>query len=208
MHFELKPATLQRVMHLVWAALALSVSLVVIFGGGGHPPPVVFLPLVVAIWIAGHVVIWGITALAARGQGRGHEAQANGRWPATLRLALALTGIGACLGMLQVIATLVLDRMYPYPDANLWALMFGVWLVHGAGLVGLLLRRAWSGVVCATLAFGWALLAGWQIADHVLRGHRVEVMGMLIVAGFLIFLIWIGVDLSTSRRVRSFLRKP
>ena len=38
-----------------------------VFAGGGHPPPIIFLPVVVAVWVAGHLALGGVGWLARRG---------------------------------------------------------------------------------------------------------------------------------------------
>ncbi|MGD9113268.1 MAG: hypothetical protein PVI77_12990, partial [Desulfobacterales bacterium] len=55
--------------HAAWAAIAISVSLFMIFTKQrGDPPMMIFVPLVLKIWVVGHFVIWAVQWLAARGQ--------------------------------------------------------------------------------------------------------------------------------------------
>jgi len=199
-----KPS-LDRFAQVAWAVFALSVSGILIFSGGGHPPPIVLLPLVIVIWIVGHIAIWGIAALAAHGRRYGPVAQRERPWPTGLKLALIGTAIGAFVGILQACGTVFLGKLYPYRDATLWTTMMTVWLFHGACFLGLLLRRPWSRMLSTLVVFGWALLSIWQIADHLLRGQRVDIAGLMILGTATVFLILFGVYLATSSSVKSFL---
>ena len=197
--------TVKRVSHMIWAVLATLASLVLILGGAGHPPPIVLLPLVIVIWIIGHIAVWGIASLAARGRRGTSSAQGVRPWPTGLRLALIGTAVGAAMGLVQIAVTIFLGKMYPYRDAALWTMTMAIWLVHGACFTGLLLRRPWSRLLGSMLALGWAALSGWQIAEHLLRGYRVEIGALLLVTGSMLLLAWIGLHLATSSRVKSFL---
>ena len=57
-----------RALHTAWAVLAVVVSLFMIFTiDTGHPPLIVFLPLVVLVWFIGHLGIWCVVRLIAKG---------------------------------------------------------------------------------------------------------------------------------------------
>jgi hypothetical protein len=196
----------RRVAHAVWAALAILVSLLLIFGGQGHPHPVIFLPLVIVVWIVGHFTIWGVSWLAVKGRRRASGIEAGERsWPMGLRFALMGTGIAASVGLLQIVVTAFRGKMYPYHDVTLWGIMMAIWLVHGACFVGLLLRRPWSRLVSVMLAFGWALLAAHQITEHLMRGYRLDIVGLLIVSAGMVVLFLFGLHLATSNKVKAFL---
>jgi uncharacterized membrane protein YbhN (UPF0104 family) len=117
-----------RVAHAVWAALAVLVSLLLIFGGKGHPPPIILLPLVIIVWVVGHFAVWGVEWLAVKGRRGASGTEREGKsWPVGLKLALVGTGIGAAVGMLQIVVTAFLGKMYPFHDATLWTIMMAMW---------------------------------------------------------------------------------
>ena len=196
----------RRVAHALWAGIAVSVSLLLVFGGRGHPPPIIFLPLVIVVWVVGHFTVWGVEWLAAKGQRLASENEGrNKSWPVGLRLALIGTGVAASIGLLQIIVTGYQGKMYPFHDVTLWMIMMAIWLVHGACFVGLLLRRPWSRLVSVMLALAWSLLSASQIAEHLARGYSVDIAELLIVSVSMVFSFLFGLHLATSSRIKSFL---
>ena len=104
-----------RLAHTIWALLASFICVVLVFGGGGHPPPIIFLPIVLAVWCVGHLVLWGISRLEAKG--RELMAKAEGEtssWPFGLMIALIGSGLVSCVGLVQLGGTLILGKWYPF----------------------------------------------------------------------------------------------
>jgi len=168
----------------------------------------IFLPLVIVVWVVGHFTVWGVEWLAAKGQRLASEHEGQGKsWPVGLRLALIGTGVGASMGLLQIIVTGYEGKVYPFHDFTLWRIMMAIWLVHGACFVGLLLRRPWSRLMSVMLALAWALLAAAQIAEHLVRGYRVDIAELLLVSVSMMFLFLFGLHLATSSRIKSFLNE-
>lgn len=196
----------QGVAHGAWAAIAIIVSLFMIFSEqSGDPPLMVFLPLVLIIWAVGHFVIWAVQWLAARGR---HMVSMSGvvlkPWPIGLRLALIGTGIPAGIGVFQVLMTGLQRTWYPYPDASLWAVMFSVWLAHGVCFAGMLLRQQWSRLASAILACGWALLLAKQIVEHLPPRVSSDTRELMIAVLLMVLLLLFGLHLVASRKVKSF----
>ena len=196
----------RRVAHVAWAAIAITVSLFMIFTKQrGDPPMMVFVPLVWIIWVVGHFVIWSIQWLAARGQPLVRETGVVRKpWPISLKIAVIGTGVPAVIGIFQVLMTVLQRKWYPYPDANLWTVMLAVWLVHGVGFAGLLLRQQWSRLLSAMLAVGWALLLASQIAEHLHPRVSSETKELLIACLLMVLLLLIGLHLVASRKVKAF----
>lgn len=197
----------RRIAHAAWAALAVTLSLLMAFTKQtGHPPAIVFVPLVLIIWAVGHVVIWAIQWLEAKGQrAAGTTGRGQRPWPIGLRAALVGTGVPALIGLFQVLMTVLGGKLYPYPDAGVWTEMLAVSLAHGACFAGLLLRRRWSRLTSAMLAFGWALLLVSQIVEHLPLRSPSEATELLIACGILLLLLLLGLYLVASREVKSFL---
>ena len=165
----------------------------------------VFVPLVWIIWVVGHIVIWAVQWLAARG--RRMLSKTGGQrkpWPIGLRLVLVGTGVPAAIGIFQVLMSGLLRKWYPYPDTNLWAVMLTVWLVHGVCFAGMLLRQQWSLLLSAMLVFGWALLLVRQIMEHLPPGVSSDTKELLIAVLLVVLLLLFGLHLVTSRKVKSF----
>jgi hypothetical protein len=195
--------------HAAWAALMLATALVLVLSPQhGHPPPLALLPVVLVLWPLGHLVVWGLRALAARGIGESAvDAAAPAKWPAPVVIALLATGAGALLGAVQLAGSVLQRGWYPYAEPLVWSGMLLAWSVHGAGLAGLLLRRAWARPWCAVLAAGWAAVLGLQIVLSLLSPARVDVAQLVVAIGLVLLLAWFAGWLAVSREVRAFLRR-
>ena len=193
-----------RLAHTIWALLAASLCVLLVVGGGGHPPPIIFLPVVLVIWCLGHVALWGIRRLEARGRELTPEAKGErGSWPLGLIIALIGTGIVVCVGLVQLGGTLFLGKWYIFAD-TLWAIAMAVSLAHAACFVGLLLRRPWSRPATAVLSIGWALLLVWQISEQLVHGHRINLAAYVTLFGGIALLSFLGYHILFSRRIRAF----
>lgn len=201
------PQSSRRVAHAVWAALCIVACLLLVVNGRqGHPPAIILLPVVLLAWAVGHGFIWGAQRLADRGRRMAAPTVTNGqRWPLALRLAAIGTGSAALVGAAQVVGTLFKGSWYPFNDAGIWWAMLAVWVVHAACLAGLLLRKGWSRLLSATLAFGWAALLGSQVAEHLGPGTSSDTTGALIAIALMVVLVLLGYYIASSSRTRSFL---
>jgi hypothetical protein len=128
------------------------------------------------------------------------------RWPLALRLAAVCTGSAALFGVVQLVGTLLQRRWYPYSHAGEWAAMLFVWMVHAACFAGLQLRRRWSRLLSATLAFGWAALLGMHAAEHLAQGASSDTTRVLVAVALMAVLALLGRYLASSSKVKLFLR--
>ena len=196
--------------HAVWAAIAITVPLFLIFTKQRGDPPImlVLVPLVLIIWVVGHFVIWVVHWLATSGQRIVSKSGGERKpWPIGLRLAVIGTGVLALAGVFQILMTGYLGRLYPYHYASLWTIMLVIKLVHAACFVGLLLRQQWSRLVSAMLAFGWALLLASQIMEHLPPRVSSDTTDLLTAVVLMVFLFLFGLYLAASRKVKSFFRR-
>ncbi len=189
--------------HLVWAFLALGLSLLPIFGGGtGHPPAILLLPLVLVLWGIGHVVLWGIAWLMVKGR----SAEGTpGSWPVGLIIALIGTGLVGFHGAVQLVVTFAIGEWYPFKGA-LWFVGLAIALAHAAGFVGMLLRHSWARAIAAGLSIGWALLLSRQIVDHVSSGYRIEIGELVLALAGIAVLLVFGIHLWRSHRIKAFMK--
>ena len=80
--------------HAAWAVLAAVASLLMIFTINKGYPHIAFLPLVILVWVVGHLAISGVARLAVKGRHVAIETGSEGRsWPVGLRLAVIGTGV-------------------------------------------------------------------------------------------------------------------
>lgn len=193
-----------RTAHVSWGAFALGLSILVIrFGEEGHPPGIVFLPVVIAVWIAGHVGLWLAARLAA--SGRRAVAPPAASWPFVLWLAALGAGLGGATGLLQLGGTVLLRTLFPYRAPALWLTMACVWLAHGVCFVGLLLRRSWSRVLASGLATAWALLGVRQLTEQLERNDRIDVVELALLVAAILAMLALALRVARSDRVRAFL---
>ena len=194
--------------HAGWAVLAVVVTLLMIFTTNtGHPTLIAFLPLVILVWVVGHLAIWGVAMLVVKGRRVPVETGGRGRsWPVSLTLAVTGTGILTLAGVFQIIVTGYLGKLYPYHYVNLWTIMLVIKLVHAACFVGLLLRQRWSRLASALLAIGWAMLMASQIAEHLPLRASSNIAELMIAFGIMVSLFILGIYLVVSREVNSFMK--
>jgi len=197
----------RRMAHAAWAAVGvIACVLLVLTGQGGHPPAAILLPPALVAWAVGHALIWGVLRLAARGRRVAERTAPDGQpWPVGLRLVVVCTGAAALVGVVQVVGTVLAGRWYPFSHPGEWAGMLVVWSAHAVCLAGLLLRRRWSRLLGAALAFGWTALLGLQIAEHLTPGTPSDTAGVLIAFGLMALLLLCGTYLVSSRTARAFL---
>jgi hypothetical protein len=196
-----------RVAHAAWAAVCIVCCLLLVLTGRtGHPPAIILLPVVLLAWAMGHGFIWGVQRLADKGRRTVAPTATDGqRWPLALRLTAIGTGSATLVGVTQIVGTLLKGDWYPFGHASAWWAMLVVWAVHAACFAGLLLRRRWSRLLSATLAFGWAALLGFQVVEHLAPGASPDTAGMGIAIGLMVMLVLLGCYLASSGKVRSFL---
>lgn len=206
MQFVRKFGTRIGLAHTIWALLGASLCVLLVAGGGsGHPPAIILLPVVLAMWCAGHLIIWGIGRLAALG--RASNRKTNGEaaaWPPELIIILIGTGLAGCSGLLQLAGLVVPGGLYLI-EGRLWTFTMAVSLVHAVCFVALLLRRSWSRWASALLCAGWAALALRQLYEQIVHGHwtsPAEYAVLFTGIGLAAFLTY---RVLSSRRVKAFL---
>lgn len=211
MQFVRKPGKGFRLAHTIWALLAAGLcGLLVAGGGSGHPPAIILLPVVLAMWCAGHLILWATRRLEAKGRAsidKANGQEANGRagsWPPELIIMLIGSGLAGCAGLLLLAGLVVPGGFNPFAE-GLWAFTLVVASVHAVCFVALLLRRSWSRWASALLCSGWAGLVIWQLFEQIVHGHWISP------AEYAILLAGIGLPallayrVLSSRRIKAFL---
>ncbi len=188
-----------RYLWAIWALLALA-PIVPLLSGQGHPPGFVFIPLVVAGWLMGHLVIWLFAILTRRlsdREGRlvpSDSASHPSRWIARLLLGLVfLSGTGFVL-------FLALGAIFwgAHSPTTFWFALLAAWTVHGMALVGTIADTGWSRL------FTPVVFACWSVALVVVGVLLVEsswVWSILCLVGAGL-LAWLVVDLWIRRGTR------
>jgi len=194
--------------HTAWAVLVVVVYLFMIFKPSpGLPIFIALLPLVILIWVVGHLAILGVAWIVVKGSRVAIKtgSQARSR-PVGLALAVIGTGILTFVGVFQILMTVYQGKLYPYHYANLWTTMLVIKLFHAACFVGLLLRQQWSRLASALLAIGWAVLMASQIAGHLPLSSSSDIADLMIAFGIMVSLFILGIYLVVSRKAKSFMK--
>jgi hypothetical protein len=90
-----------RWLHIVWAFIGASICILLATLKGGHPPGLVFVPVAVAIWLLGHVLLWLSRKLLIQGKSSADNGNSTrGKWPLMLIVFVILLGVVFILGIL------------------------------------------------------------------------------------------------------------
>ena len=57
-----------RILHIVWAILGVIACAILVTSKGGHPPAIILLPVALIFWAVGHLLLWIISKIFARGK--------------------------------------------------------------------------------------------------------------------------------------------
>ena len=92
-----------RSLHIVWAIIGVSITVVLATSMEGHPPAAVFAPVALALWVAGHVLLQFSHKLAIHGNDSAEKRDnAGGKWPLTLVLLAFIFGCVFILGLFAI----------------------------------------------------------------------------------------------------------
>lgn len=186
-----------RPVHFIWALLGL-VATGMCFTGGGHPPPLIFLPLVVPVWILGHLFLWSARRLASGGFARvSEEGGAPQRWPWPLIPLALISGLATAALLFRLLTAIIPFGMgigYPHLDVLI------LWFFHPVLFVGLLLRHRWSRYLAIVLILGWAGILARDALYLVVRGgHMSWLEWVTVLILELIAFFWLRYLLRSSR---------
>lgn len=195
----LKP--LFRWLHVVWALIGCTVS-ILLASAKGHPPGLAFVPIVLAIWLTGHGVLWLSRRLATKGK-YGRTDVVNDRWPLLLIMFVCLFGMVFIFG--------IFGFGWHIFSGQRWRLemflLLVFWICSSLCFFGILLRRNWAriltGAVFAALA---AMLLSEMVASFI-RGYKNTAAEWLTAVSMFIVLVMIGRHVLRSERIRRFFGK-
>ena len=184
-----------KLAHCTWAILVLAGCVVLVTLGGGHPPPMVFVPHLLVVGLAGHLLLLLVAWLLRNGRLRFSAAPADSpRWPPELILIALVLGPLALASTVVAVGQTSLLRTRPLE----WLVFAAVALVHMTAFVLLLLRRNAARYLMAAVCFGWALALALQLGE----ARRGELpIAVAIIGG----LVAIAVYVLRARRIRSAL---
>jgi len=194
----LKP--IYRWLHITWATIGISAS-VLMATAKGHPPGLVFVPIVLVTWLAGHGLLWLSRKLAVKGRLAAHnQAVGDGKWPVLLILLVCLFGAVFIFGAFGL--------FWQMFSGSRWGIelisMTAIWLTAALCFFGILMRLDWSRNLAGA---GFIILAAillYEIIASFMRGYRnspAEWATALILSVLLVLLGWY---ILRSSRIKTF----
>lgn len=158
-----------RWLHVAWATIGASISVLLATAKGGHPPGIVFVPIAAAIWLVGHILLWGSHKLAIRGkylaESRGIT---SGKWPPAIMFLVFLFGIVFFFGLFGIVWQILFER----DSLRELAIPLAVWILSSLCFFGIVLRRDWSRLLAGSGFIVVAIILLYEMIASFMRGYR------------------------------------
>ena len=190
-----------RWMHGVWAIIGAGSCILLAAAKGGHPPAIVFVPVAVAIWLTGHLLLWLSHRLAIRGKSLAESRNiASGKWPLAIILLVLVFGTIFIFGLFGIIWQLLFER-----DALLkLTIPLSYWIPSSICFFGILLRKDWSRILAGS---GFLLLAAillFEMVASAMRAYRNSTTEWLMAIAIFTLLVWFGQYVLRSEKIKAF----
>ncbi len=193
-----------RILHIVWAILGLVASAILVTSKGGHPPAIILLPVVLIFWVVGHLFLWIISKLFARGKKLEVRKETDvKKWPLSLIILALFFGGIFVFGAMAIILHMVLenDRLRKLP------LMLALWLPPSLCFIGILLQKPWSRIFAGWGFIALAMLYLYQIIGSVMHGRTNSMTEWIIALAILLSTLFIGQHFLRSPKIKAFYGK-
>ena len=130
-----------RILHIVWATLCVIACVILVTSKGGHPPGIILLPIALIFWVVGHVLLWIISKLFARGKKLEVRTQSDvKKWPLSLIILAVFFGGVFIFGSMAIILFMVLENDW----LSGMPVILALWLPPSLCFIGILLHQSWS----------------------------------------------------------------
>ena len=190
-----------RILHIVWAILGVIACVILVTSKGGHPPAIILLPIALIFWVVGHILLWIISKLFARGKKL--EVRTEGdvkKWPLSLIILAVFLGGVFIFGSMAIILLIVLENDWLSDMPAILAL----WLPPSLCFIGILLHKSWSRVLAGWGFIGVAMIILYQLVESALRNSTASVTEWVIAIAILIFTLVIGQHILRSPKIKAF----
>lgn len=195
-----------RSLHIVWAIVGLSVTLVLANSTEGHPPGLVFAPVALVIWIAGHAFLWFCHVLAMRGKKLAENREsARGEWPLALAILAFVFGGIFIFGIFAIGLKSLIGNNNSQND--LLNMLF-LWLPPSICFVGILLRQPWSRLLASAIFIAAAFFLLYQMIQGLGRPPQYHsAFDWVVSTTVLISFLFLGQHIFRSSRIQTFFSK-
>jgi hypothetical protein len=190
-----------RILHIVWALLGVIACVILVTSKGGHPPGIILLPIALIFWVVGHILLWIISKLFARGKKSEVRTETDvKKWPLFLIILAVLLGGVFIFGFMAIILFMVLENDWLSGMPAILAL----WLPPSLCFIGILLHKSWSRLLAGWGFIGVAMIILYQLVESALRNYTASVTEWVIAIAILIFSLLIGQHILRSPKIKAF----
>ena len=190
-----------RILHIVWAILCVIACVILVISKGGHPPGIILLPIALIFWVVGHVLLWIIYKLFARGKTLDVRPETDvKKWPLSLIILAVFLGGVFVFGSMAIILFIVLENDW----LSGMPVILALWLPPSLCFIGILLHKSWSRVLAGWGFIGVAMMILYQLVESALRNYSASVTEWVIAIAILIFNLLIGQHILRSPKIKAF----
>ena len=171
---------------------------------GGHPPGIVFVPIAAAIWLVGHILLWGSHKLAIRGkylaESRGIT---SGKWPLAIIFLVFLFGIVFFFGLFGIVWQILFER----DSLRELAIPLAVWIPSSLCFFGIVLRHDWSRLLAGSGFIVVAIILLYEMIASFMRGYRNSSAEWATAIVIFVLLSFFGQYVLRSSSIKTFFSK-
>jgi hypothetical protein len=193
-------------LHAIWAVPCIGAIGFLATATTGHPPGIILIPVVLIVWISGHLLLWGSGRIVARRVTQPSGAiTRTSEWPLGIVVTMAVAGITA-FAAFWLLAWLLVDAGGQGNGISV-AVLTVVVPVHGAVFVDLMTRRPWALGLAGLAWLGWFLIVALQLASYLFRGSRVAPTELILALVLLVALGFMAYHIQFGHAPRAFANK-
>jgi hypothetical protein len=188
-------------LHIVWAIFCVIACVILVTSKGGHPPGIILLPFALIFWVIGHVLLWIISKLFARGKNLEARTESDvKKWPLSLIILTVFFGGVFIFGSMAIILFMVLQNDW----LSGMPVILALWLPPSVCFIGILLHKSWSRLLAGWGFIAVAMIILYQLVESALRNNTASVTEWVIAIAILIFNLLIGLHILRSPRIKAF----
>lgn len=179
-------------------------SVLLVTAKGGHPPGLVLVPVVAAIWLAGHVFLWGSHKLAIRGKYLADDKNtSSGKWPLAIIFLIFIFGLIFFFGLFGILWQIFSQRDW----LRGLAIPLAVWIPSSLCFFGIVLRHDWSRLLAGSGFIVLAIILLYEMIASFMRGYRNSSAEWAIAIVIFVLLSLFGQYVLRSSSIKTFFSK-
>ena len=181
--------------------LGIGVCVLLLSATGGHPPGIVFVPVAVIVWLAGHAVLAISRSLVRRGNVASSATDGAGvKWPPAIVVLTFLLGLIFFLGLILIVAQVLFERK----SLVYMAIPLACWVPASLCFFGMLLRKRWAQLIAGSGLIVVALILVYEMIRSLTHGYRNSTTEWILATAVAAALIFAGQYILRSARIKAF----